>query len=53
MNVARLLLTATMRFRVSEENALRMTPRKFFRLFDEYLYMTGVKKEPPSIDDLP
>jgi hypothetical protein len=29
-----------------------MTPRKFFKIFEEYQYMTGAKKEAPGIDDL-
>ncbi len=37
----------------SEIETFRMTPRKFFTLFEEYLYLTGKKKEPVGIDDLP
>lgn len=32
---------------------MNMTPRKFFRLFDEYQEMNGLKKQVQSIDDLP
>lgn len=42
-----------MRMGFSEGESLRMTPRKFFALFDEYQYLTGMKKEPQGIDDLP
>lgn len=51
--MARLLLIGTMRMGFSEADTLRMTPRKFFKLFDEYQYLTGAKKEPVGIDDLP
>ena len=30
-----------------------MTPRKFFRIFDEYKIMNGLVKKVPTIDDLP
>lgn len=30
-----------------------MTPRKFYKLFDEYQIVNGYKKEPLSIDDMP
>lgn len=36
-----------------EEEVLRMTPRKFFRLYDEYLETRGLKKKECGIDDLP
>ena len=37
----------------SEPEMLMMTPRKFFKLFEEYQLMAGIKKEPAGIDDLP
>lgn len=30
-----------------------MTLRKFFLIYNEYLEMNGLKKEPAGIDDLP
>lgn len=31
-----------------------MTPRKFFKIYDEYLILNGAKKEgTSSIDDMP
>jgi hypothetical protein len=30
-----------------------MTPRKFFRIFDEYKIMNGMVKKEQTIDDLP
>lgn len=45
MNIARLLLIGTMKMGFSQEEVLRMTPRKFFALYDEYLILAGVKKD--------
>lgn len=42
-----------MRMGFSEAEVLRMTALKFFTLYDEYQYITGTKKEPIGIDDLP
>ena len=37
----------------SERETFAMTPRKFFLIYNEYLIMTGRKKEAQTIDDLP
>lgn len=37
----------------SEEEMFRMTPRKFFLMYDEYLELHGLKKKTFGIDDLP
>jgi hypothetical protein len=42
-----------MRLGYSEDELMRMTPRKFFLLFDEYQEMNGLKKPTQGIDDLP
>lgn len=42
-----------MRLGYSEEEILAMTPRKFFKLFEEYQYMNGLKKPEQGIDDMP
>lgn len=42
-----------MRLGYSEAEIMNMTPRKFFRLFDEYQEMNGLKKQVQGIDDLP
>lgn len=36
-----------------EQTVMEMTPRKFFRIFDEYQFMNGIKKPEQGIDDLP
>lgn len=42
-----------MRLGYTEEEVLNMTPRKFFKLFEEYQYMNGLKKEPIGIEQMP
>ena len=38
----------------TETEVLDMTPRKFYRIFDEYLILNGLKKEFDSaIDNMP
>lgn len=42
-----------MRLGYTEEEVLAMTPRKFFKLFEEYQWMNGLKKHEQGINDLP
>ena len=53
MNIARLLYIGTKKLGYTEKEVFEMTPRKFFRIYDEYLILNGAKKEPTGIDDLP
>lgn len=54
MNIVRLLYIGTKKLGYSENEVFAMTPRKFFRLYDEYLIMNGLKKENQNeIDILP
>lgn len=53
MNIARLLYIGTMKLGFTEEQVMAMTPRKFFVIYDEYLYMNGLQKQVMTIDDLP
>jgi len=36
----------------TEEEVFRMTPRKFFLIYDEYLEMNGLKEKLVSIDEV-
>lgn len=45
MNIARLLYIGSKMIGFTEEQVLGMTPRKFFMLYDEHLYMSGIKKK--------
>lgn len=42
-----------MKLGYTEEQIFDMTPRKFFRLFDEYQYMNGLKKDEQGIEQMP
>lgn len=53
MNLARLLYIGVAKLGFTEDEVFRMTPRKFYRLFDEYQELNGFKKKPATIDDLP
>ena len=58
INVARLLIIARTEMNMTEEEFWRTTPRKYFKLFDEYVeFKSGSKKtrkkKGGSIDDLP
>lgn len=53
MNVARLLYIGATKLGYTEGELFRMTPRKFFRIYDEFLEMNGLKKKTFGIDDLP
>lgn len=54
INVARLLILAKTEMHMSEEEFWKTTPRKYFKLFDEYVALKGGKKDiGGGIDDLP
>ena len=58
INVARLLVIARTEMKMSEEEFWKITPRKYFKLFDEYVELKAGtkktrKKKGGSIDDLP
>lgn len=55
MNIARLLYIGTTKLGYTEAEVFRMTPKKFFLIFDEYQDVNGFKKSSGggSISDLP
>lgn len=53
INIPRLLLIATTELHLSEGRFWEATPRKYFRLVEEYQTMKGLKKSGAGIDDLP
>ena len=53
INVARLLVIARTQMKMSEEEFWKTTPRKYFKLFEEYIALQGRKSGESSIDDLP
>lgn len=53
MNVARLIYIGSMKLGYTETEIFRMTPRKFFLIYNEFLEMKGIKREICGIDDLP
>lgn len=53
LNIARLLNIGITKLGYGETDVLRMTPRKFFVLYDEYLKINGIRQKLLSIDDLP
>lgn len=54
MNIARIVYIGMTKLYYTESGVLDMTPRKFYRMYDEYLIMNGLKKEIDSaIDALP
>lgn len=56
MNIARLIYIGQMKLGYTEEELFDMTPRKFFRIYNEFLKMNGIakaKKRACTIDDLP
>ena len=44
MNITRLLYVGNRVLGYTEEEIFRMTPRKFYLLYDEHLYYHGKKK---------
>lgn len=55
MNLARLIYIGTKKLGYTEAEVFAMTPRKFFKIYEEYLILNGIKKEKqtPSIDNMP
>ena len=54
INIARLLIIGKTELGMSEEEFWKTTPRKYFKLFDEYISLKGGKKDDGgSVDDLP
>lgn len=54
LNIARLLYIGSNKLGYTEDEIFAMTPRKFFKIYDEYLEMNGIKKETQAaIDMLP
>lgn len=53
LDIAGLLLIAATKMGYTEEEVFKMTPRKFFLLFDKFLELNGKKKKEFGIDDLP
>ncbi len=54
LNIARIVYIGMTKLYYTESGVLDMTPRKFYRMYDEYLIMNGLKKEIDSaIDALP
>lgn len=55
MNVARLIYIGTGKMGLTEESIMRMTPRKFFKIYNQFLIVSGVRKEGDeyAIDMLP
>lgn len=57
MNIARLLYIGTTKLGYTETEVFRMTPKKFFLIFDEFEDINGFNKKPGkgggSISDLP
>lgn len=53
LNIARLLYIGSKKLGYSEQEVFSMTPKKFFKLFDEYIDSTGAKRPESSIDALP
>ena len=52
MNVARILFIGATKLHYTETELFCMTPRKFFRIYDEYMEMNGIKKTTYAIDDI-
>ena len=58
LNIARLLIIGKTELGMTEEEFWKTTPRKYFKLFDEYQQLKGTKKKVKksgggTIDDLP
>ena len=55
MNIARLLIIGKTELGMTEEEFWQTTPRKYFKLFDEYQQLKGIKKKggDGGIDALP
>ena len=54
LNIARMIYIGTSKLGYTEAEILDMTPRKFHKIYDEYLEMNGVKTENTGgIDSLP
>jgi len=45
LNVARIIAIGLSKFNYTEGEIMRMTPRKFFCIYDEYLKINGYKKD--------
>ncbi len=52
MNVARILYAGSKILNYPEKDVFRMTLRKFHLLYDEYLEMSGLKKEELDLDSI-
>ncbi len=52
MNVARLLYVGSKILNYAEDEVFRMTLRKFYLIYNEYLELNGKKKENSSLLDL-
>ena len=54
LNIARMIYIGTSKLGYTEAEILDMTPRKFHKIYDEYLEMNGAKAENAGgIDSLP
>lgn len=54
MNIARMIYIGMAKLFYTESEMLYTTPRKFYKMYNEYLIMNGLKKENESaIDALP
>ena len=54
LNIARMIYIDTSKLGYTEAEILDMTPRKFHKIYDEYLEMNGAKTENTGgIDSLP
>ena len=54
LNIARMIYIGTSKLGYTEAEILDMTPRKFHKIYDEYLEMNGAKTENTGgIDSLP
>ena len=54
LNIARMIYIGTSKLGYTEAEILDMTPRKFHKIYDEYLEMNGAKTENVGgIDSLP
>ena len=54
LNIARMIYIGTSKLGYTEAEILDMTPRKFHKIYDEYLEMNGAKTENTGgIDNLP
>lgn len=52
MNIARLIYIGQTKLGYTEEELFRMTPRKFFRIYNEFLELNGLKEKEVTIDQI-